>query len=238
MHRFLEAMDQYDPSFRSRIRGVSEREIAALEELYQRPLPDAYRWFLRTMGADAGGFELIYKADTRYDKIFEFTEGQANDEPLYSDTLHHFVYIAIANYQNLWLALLDSRPGEPPLAGVDVGVIAIFSSSLLNMMMGNIYLKYTMNALPHRRAWASGGHKGRDRAISLVRNLGFEPTWFADEIQFFAERGAASLRLSQADDGLVSVYMRSAEIAPLDEVGAVVERELGLSTDKVHFLTE
>ncbi|MFL5349020.1 MAG: SMI1/KNR4 family protein [Hyalangium sp.] len=50
MKEIIDFVSQYDPGFPNEIRGATEAEIARLEQLAGRKLPNAYRQFLKSMG--------------------------------------------------------------------------------------------------------------------------------------------------------------------------------------------
>ena len=230
---FLSYMERYNPGYRSRIRGVSEREIALMEELYQRPLPESYKEFLRVMGADSGGFHLVNDADSAYDAVMERVKDRL-EEPKWSLPLRDFVIVAVRFFMEEDLALHDALGGEPPVVGVDLTPYMVFSSSLDNRMLSAVFVRHRMWEFPLRRAWAGFALPDRRRSTDILESLGFTFLSFSDLYVGAAERGEACASIQQFEGHALSVTVSTTDPKVLDEVEAVVERELGLRSENVY----
>ncbi|MDC0712058.1 SMI1/KNR4 family protein [Stigmatella sp. ncwal1] len=71
MKELIELLSQYDPSYPRHLRGVSSEELAELERLVGRPLPERLRGFLRLMGRESGDW-LSAEVRVRFDAIWQF----------------------------------------------------------------------------------------------------------------------------------------------------------------------
>lgn len=58
MENFIRYVAQFIPLYSRKISGATESEIAALEKLAGRILPNTYRHFLLKMGRNLGGLAL------------------------------------------------------------------------------------------------------------------------------------------------------------------------------------
>ena len=233
---FLTYMERYNPGFRSRIRGVSEREIAVMEELYQRPLPESYKEFLRMMGADLGGFHLVNDSDSSYDAVMERAKERLED-PIWGHRFHDLVIVAPRYFESEDASLQDAPGGEPRVVGGDPTPYIVFSSSLQNMLMGVACMRYGLREYPHRRPCMGPTRAESSHAAAVLKSQGFEFLWFSDAYLAVAERGEVRLALHQRDGAVGAVTITALDPKELVEVEAVVERELGMSEPYFRQLT-
>ena len=237
IERFVSYMEKYNPGYRSRIRGVSEREIAVMEELYQRPLPESYKEFLRVMGADSGGFQMVGDSDSSYDAVMERVQEKLEDD-LWKKYFHGVVIVAVHFFMGDDVALREVPEGEPPVVGMDVTPYKVFSTSLVNLMMNTAHTQHGMREFAHHRAWGGRAVEDRGKAARLLESLGFEFTWYSDMYMGAAARAGSWASVNQWDGHAMCVRVNTPDARVLEEVGAVVERELGLSSANVYYIRE
>ena len=227
---FLSYMERYNPGFRSRIRGVSEREIALMEELYQRPLPESYKEFLRVMGADSGGFHLVGHADSSYERVMERVRECQEDNDGSFD-FHGVVIIAVNYFMGEDVGLHDALEGEPPVVAVDLNPHTVFSTSLVNLMMNTVNTHYGMREHAHGRIWSGFPLEDRGRVVRVLESLRFVISPYSDSYVGWGERGLSRARYSQLEGHKMGVRVNTNDPKVLDEVEAVVARELGLTPE-------
>ncbi|QRK12465.1 SMI1/KNR4 family protein [Archangium violaceum] len=82
MKELIGLASRCDPAFTGRIQGASPEEIARLEQLSERKLPDVYRELLSHMGRDMGGIG-IAAVEFEINNLLRFLEeeGSAYDWP-------------------------------------------------------------------------------------------------------------------------------------------------------------
>ena len=227
---FLTYMERYNPGYRSRIRGVSEREIALMEELYQRPRPESYKEFLRVMGADSGGFRLLGDSDSSYDSVMERVQERLEDD-LWKKYFHGVVIVAVNFFMGDDVALREVPEGEPPVVGMDVTPYMVYSTSLMNLMMNTANDRYGMREHAHGRTWSGTPLEDRGHVTRVLESLGYEISLYSDSYVGWGERADSRARYSQLERHKMGVRVNTNDPKVLDEVEAVVARELGLTPE-------
>lgn len=233
MRVFLDFVDRFDPDFKRRIRGVSQGDVDRLAAVYERELPPSYVDFLRTMGADLGGFSLYSMAQADYDSVYEWAY-ELKEEGIIAHVLRERILIGENYCPGFHVALPIGTPGEPPVVSTDLVEDRPLARSLLHLLMRQAFARYALRSQPHRRAWANSALNDKRKAPRLITDSGFEPLWFTDEFVWCGVRNGAWIIIDQVPTEPILVEVSSHDPAVLDEVGRVVEGELGLSTSKVH----
>lgn len=229
---FFDYIAQFDPTFRHRVQGVSVQDTGRLAELYGRPLPASYRELLLTMGANPGGAHFAGYARTEFDIVYELTAELIQDD-MYQDLLRSCIVIGQGVFPGATLCLEEIGGDEPRVVTADVEVLSPIAGSLLHLLMQHAFTVHALRALPHQRVW--GGRELSDRSLApqVLRGLGFEPCWFADEYAWCGERDDARVVISQIKGEPVGVRLSAADEATLDEIARALEPALGVRTDKV-----
>lgn len=237
MDRLIPYISQFDHRFATTIQGAKEEQIDQLEALYARPLPHVYRRFLATMGVHQGGLRIFADAACDIDTVYDRTSDMVNDDS-YEAILSRCVVIGEQLSPGVDLCLEDQDADgrclpDPRVVAADVEVLYPVAQTLLHLLMRQAFATYAMGALTCRGAWAGRPAGGARQAHEIAIDLGFRSLWFSDEQGWCGERDGARMRVSSFLGEPVGCFVASDKPEDLVSVGAVLERELGLSTRKV-----
>src|SRR5438445_11506385 len=77
--RFINYASEYDPSFRSRILGVTLEQLQKFESLVGKTLPRQYTTFLSRLGQKDGDLRIGDDSSTDIDDLIEYYQDIRND---------------------------------------------------------------------------------------------------------------------------------------------------------------
>jgi hypothetical protein len=156
MKEIVDFVRQYDPAFPEKVRGATEAELARLERLAKRKLPEAYRDFLRSMGRSMDGMG-ISAYNFSIDAITQLHEEEEYDWP------RRFLVIAEHEtdpYYHYFLDLDTLHEGDCRVVSFDSSFTSKTleeqhvhpqASSLRNLLFETAFICKRMAPSPHRQ---------------------------------------------------------------------------------------
>lgn len=222
MKDLIDFVSEYDPDFPRKIRGASEEEIAHLEQLAGRNLPEAYREFLRFMGNGMGGMGIITISFNIQD--IERFHGSAREEfnwpcrflligehqqdPFY----HYFLDLQTLHEGDCRVVSFDSQLDETTLQPEDVHERA---PSLKQLLLQTAFLGKVMGRFPHQErsvlTYPRLKNQGADskKALALfetaARQLGFQKLPFSTATHLMLTREDEAIYAKAGLPGLVAM---------------------------------
>ena len=204
---------RYDPDFPARIKGAGEGEIACLEQLAGRPLPDTYRQFLQRMGQDAGGLELLGDCSTNIGDVIDYYEGSRMNPRIVIP--EGCILITDCVFDGAELCL-DLRHGpEPQVVGrVGPNQTAYYAASLSALLHSVAFRSYRQGTLAAREYISSYDDVGRRYCLPEAEQQAeqhFTRQWFSDRQDFCGEGQASAIYLRQFPSGS-GLYLKVAAV--------------------------
>lgn len=199
----IEYVRQYDPGFIARIKGAGEGELAYLEQLAGRSLPDTYHQFLQRMGRDTGGLELLGDCSTNIGDVIDYYEGaRLNPRIVIPDGC---ILITDCVFDGAEFCLDMRHEPEPQVVGrVGPNQTAYYASSLPALLHSVAFRAYRQGTLSSREYVSSYDDVGRRYCLPEAEQRAerdFTRQWFSDRHDFCGEGEAAALYLRQSPSG-------------------------------------
>lgn len=241
MEDFVDYCNQFDPTFKQKIIGASDKDIDQIEQLSKLPLPAEYRAFLATMGRtpldSLGNFfkDIIYGIEA----VQEFY----HDPPV--PVPYDAVYLWTLDYDSeMFLPIGEREDEKRPVwqfgwpVDPDSGKFIpqdrdtyIIADCLLQFLYKESFLKIRGPLLGYKsvleenvRIQKPDEHYTRQRRQqfqSIAKQLGFKPVPYMDNDLIFYDRTDAALELFSAEIAADKVYVDAndeRELARLCEI--------------------
>jgi len=230
MEELLEYISRYRPQFTREIRGATEEEIAQLEQLVGRPLPQQYRRFLESMGRDPGTFRFSSDdAMTVGDITYYYREQQRGE----TKAPPGCVVIAWGGAEYLEQQLsLEHGPPESSrvLVSADEEIVELYAASFEKLLFRRAFIEYPVLLGTSRGIWIGAEDMSQvERAAALARANSFREHWFSDQVAFCGEREDGALIVcDQLADQPLTLTITASRRSIVTNSAKPFEKELGV----------
>lgn len=233
MHAVVELVAGLDPAFRFHIRGASEKEIAALEALAGRPLPEVYRDFLSVLGKDMDWLA-VGDVDFRIETVL-----RAHRSPAWSPP-PEYLKIGVDRHYLHFDAYLEILEGRPPAVvrfpageGLSFSEVRRFqlkrvAGSLEEMLCLPVFKMYRFDRLPFQARYVVRGPAASLIEISrLASGERFQWLWFSSPSAHAYERDDAVLIAKELGTATSTLAVATLEPEELVRLGRRLTAKLG-----------
>lgn len=232
MDNFFNYVKRFDNNFKTRIVGASFSEIAQLETLLGRPLPDYYKQFLLYMGHSDRELSLAYQGSTDIAEVIKYYEflvkyGEEEEWPPPADC----ILIGTGDVSVGDICLQMDQSEEPRVVfAMEGDMIGLYAETLEKLLFRNAFVKYRLRLLPKSGVYRSGPlERVFDPARSVAVKLNFVLQWFSDGAGICGERADAAILIEQYQETGIWICIAAQDKREVERIGNVFVNQLGVS---------
>lgn len=194
MNELVDYIEQYDIGFRRTISGATPQVIRQLQMRSGHPFPDSYRKLLQSMGGQSGKFMPHHPASFQATSIIEYLDDLEPD-----DIPTDVVVFAADGYgvPDLGLDVSDGRDDPPVVAFEDEVVLYPVSQHLTWYLFQSAFARFRLAGFTDSISLKCESNYQPQSVFQVLEGLGFQLTWFSEDITICAERPDSAV-ISQA----------------------------------------
>jgi hypothetical protein len=226
MEKLIAYATQFEPQFRSRIRGSSRADIEALAALVGHALPPEYEAFLGFFGEADGGLKLAFDGSTALPDIMDFyREYVRTGEVVLPPGL---LAIGADGMTGEAICLEWQHATDRPVVFTGGGrVRGGYAASLSGLLYRTVYMKFRYPLMRHQKLFI-GAPGGFSAAVATAAKLGFAAEPFSDSLVYCGQRSGDLLILIEYEKQPLTLHFATDDSAAFEAIDQIVHREFGL----------